>query len=537
MLASAAADEPAAPPDEEPAPAPEETAPPADESGDAAPSPDEISSASSAADSEPAETEVSSTSPAGVTSEGSSAAPSTTETAVPAPELVVAPGTVDFEAVTIGSAPTRTIELRNVGTAALTVTSVTIADDPEGGFEIVSGFPATIAPGATVTVTVAMSPSKVGAHTARLVVATDDPRGSFGVDLVGRGTTWQLDGTIAARGPPAADEVVDHTVRVAEGSIEFISADGTVDAISLDGITGVSIQGGSGNDTLRIDSSGGLAISFSGGDGNDTLSLVGEAADTTWTVTGAGTGSATGGLSFTGVENLAGAANNEDTFVVETGGSVASVDGGDGGFDSLIVSGATSTLVLGAVDPNSGSVSLGGQTIAYFGLEPVTTSVTAADVVIDLPNTSNTATLEVDPGDATKLRISGSGFETTSFTIPTATITLNLGGGDDALTIGGLGTFAGSLAVDGGSGIDLLGTTRISVALPATTYTDVERLSVGFVREVRRGRDDLRCSDCPDARVPGVEQRRRFADHARPRDPRSCRCRERLDARGSSTTT
>ena len=183
-----------------------------------------------------------------------------------------------------------------------------------------------------------------------------------------------------------------------------------------------------------------------------------------------------------GVENLAGAANNEDTFVVETGGSVASVDGGAGGFDSLVVSGATSTS-LGRGRPELRVGVPRGQTIAYFGLEPVTTSVTAADVVIDLPNTNNTAIFEVDPGDATKLRISGSGFETTSFAIPTATITLNLGGGDDALTIAGLGTFAGSLAVDGGSGIDLLGTTRISVALPATTYTDVERLSVGFVRD------------------------------------------------------
>ena len=336
----------------------------------------------------------------------------------------------------------------------MTVTSLTIADDPDGAFEIVSEIPATIAPGATVTVTVAMSPSKVGAHTARLVVATDDPRGSFAVDLVGRGTTWQLDGTIAARGPPAADEVVDHTVRVAEDSIELISADGTVDRIALAGITGVSISGGAGDDTLRIDADGGsgIAISFSGGDGNDTLSLVGPAANTTWTVTGAGAGSTTGGLSFTGVENLAGAANNEDTFVVETGGSVASVDGGSGGFDSLVVSGASSTLVLGAVDPNSGSVSLGGQTIAYFGLEPVTTSVTAADVVIDLPNTSNTAILEVDPGDATKLRISGSGFELTSFTIPTATITVNLGGGSDTITVMALGTFAGVLTINGGSG-------------------------------------------------------------------------------------
>ena len=70
------------------------------------------------------------------------------------------------------------------------------------------------------------------------------------------------------------------------------------------------------------------------------------------------------------------------------------------------MSGATSTLVLGAIDRTPVRV-LGGQTIASFGLEPVTTSVTAADVVIDLPNTSNTAILEVDPGDATKLCIPG----------------------------------------------------------------------------------------------------------------------------------
>ena len=91
-----------------------------------------------------------------------------------------------------------------------------------------------------------MSPSKVGAHSARLVVATDDPRGSFAVDLVGRGTTGSSRDDRCDVVSPAADEVVDHTVRVAEGSIELISADGTVDAISLDGITGVSIRGGSG---------------------------------------------------------------------------------------------------------------------------------------------------------------------------------------------------------------------------------------------------------------------------------------------------
>ena len=328
-----------------------------------------------------------------------------------------------------------------------------------------------------------MSPSKVGAHTARLVVATNDPRGSFGVDLVGHGTTWQLDGTIAARGPPAADEVVDHTVRVAEGSIELISADGTVDAISLDGITGVSIQGGSGNDTLRIDSSGGLAISFSGGDGNDTLSLVGEAADTTWTVTGAGSGSGTGGLSFTGVENLAGAANNEDTFVVETGGSVASVDGGDRRLRQPRRERRHLDARLGRGRPE---LRVG---VLRRPDHRVLRARARDDERDGRRRRDRPAEHEQhgDPGgrsrrrdEAAHLRV---GVRDDLVRHPTATITVNLGGGDDALTIGSLGTFAGSLAVDGGSGIDLLGTTRISVALPATTYTDVERLSVGFVRD------------------------------------------------------
>ena len=54
-------------------------------------------------------------------------------------------------------------------------------------------------------------------------------------------------------------------------------------------------------------------VRVTGSSGEDTLA--GPAADTIWNVTGHGSGSVAG-ATFTGIENLSGAADNEDTFIV-----------------------------------------------------------------------------------------------------------------------------------------------------------------------------------------------------------------------------
>jgi hypothetical protein len=70
---------------------------------------------------------------------------------------------------------------------------------------------------------------------------------------------------------------------------------------------------------------------------------------------------------FAGVENLVGAANNQDTFTVTTGGSLSGlVNGGAGGFDSLILSGgAFDRVVYTAFDAHSGTIDRDGEVPTY----------------------------------------------------------------------------------------------------------------------------------------------------------------------------
>ena len=66
--------------------------------------------------------------------------------------------------------------------------------------------------------------------------------------------------------------------------------------------------------------------------------LLGPAADSTWEITGADAGTLNGQIGFVGVENLTGAAGNQDGFVFFIEGSIAGeIAGGAGGSDGMIV--------------------------------------------------------------------------------------------------------------------------------------------------------------------------------------------------------
>jgi hypothetical protein len=114
----------------------------------------------------------------------------------------------------------------------------------------------------------------------------------------------------------------------------------------------VAFDGGDGRDTLAGPDSGAVwsvtgpgtgtlgdanftgVESFIAGAGEDTL--IGPDANTTWTVSGDGSGDVAG-IAFSGFENLVGAPDNEDTFVVGADGALSGViDGGEGGFDSMV---------------------------------------------------------------------------------------------------------------------------------------------------------------------------------------------------------
>ena len=114
---------------------------------------------------------------------------------------------------------------------------------------------------------------------------------------------------------------------------------------SLADTSAVIIQGSSEADALTIDFStlfevsGGIIFDDSAAGDGDTLEIGGKPGQA-WNITGADSGTAEGGVTFSGIENLTGGADNEDTFTVSEGGRLSGVmDGGAGGFDTLVTTG------------------------------------------------------------------------------------------------------------------------------------------------------------------------------------------------------
>ena len=210
------------------------------------------------------------------------------------------------------------------------------------------------------------------------------------------------------------------------------------------GVQSLQLDAGAGNDVLRVDAPA-LELRIDGGLGDDVLH--GPQADSTWTLTGAGAGEL-GATRFQGMERLVGAVDNQDTFVLRDGGSLAGgVDGNDGGYDTLrIETSGSPDLVYEATGAQSGRVLFGGQAIGFDGLEPVSVLAGASgDVTISLTPGDNDATLTYDALTHQLAVVSNlpagswGSFETFLFRAPTGrTLTLNTGFGDDVLRLGDL---------------------------------------------------------------------------------------------------
>jgi hypothetical protein len=204
----------------------------------------------------------------------------------------------------------------------------------------------------------------------------------------------------------------------------------------------VLILGSASDEKLTIDDSipAELRVNFNAKSGHDEL--VGPARDSTWIVTITDRGSLNRNIRFYGVEDLTGAANNQDTFSIGSRGRISgTVDGGDGGFDTLVLDGGQfDTVSYTATAPDAGTVSRNSNMITYAGLEPITDNTTSPSKVITLTNDDNNATLSENA--AGQLVLSDDDgtpgtFEGITFNKPTSSLTINLaelgplGFGDD----------------------------------------------------------------------------------------------------------
>src|SRR5204863_1606037 len=136
-------------------------------------------------------------------------------------------------------------------------------------------------------------------------------------------------------------------------------------------------------------------------------------------------------VQFTGVTNLRGAANNRDTFHTTAAGSIAGViDGGPGGFDSLVIDSAPpGPARFTAFGPHSGTIALGAQTINYDGLEPITLGGTASDVTVTGSAGDDNLVVETLGGGMMQVRSTTGTIESVQFAAPTNSLTVDGGDG------------------------------------------------------------------------------------------------------------
>ena len=201
-----------------------------------------------------------------------------------------------------------------------------------------------------------------------------------------------------------------------DGDSLVVTLDGVSTEISLDGLTDLVITGGGGDDTLNVDLSQGplpFNIVFNGGNGGfDTLNV---------------TGFDESGLFTSYTANFT---NRND----------------------------------GSIQYRNGSTVL--TTLTYTGLEPITIAGTPTEIIFNLPSTNDTDVRLLDIGGADGvMRLTGSTFETTDFSIAAATsITINANAGNDRVTIQSVDAgYSGQVIVNGGAGNDVLAATTSGI--------------------------------------------------------------------------
>ncbi|TWT82310.1 Dockerin type I repeat protein [Planctomycetes bacterium CA13] len=137
--------------------------------------------------------------------------------------------------------------------------------------------------------------------------------------------------------------------------------------------------------------------------------------------------------------------DDSETLTIDYSGGMINVpirfDGGHQSVtgDALVLeNGVADTIDFGYLNEHDGSVAIDGSTITYTGLEPITSLITAVNVVLNFSNTAETITT-TDAGVGMTNVDSTTG-ETTTFANPTGTLTINTGAGPDIVNVEGVGT-------------------------------------------------------------------------------------------------
>ena len=138
------------------------------------------------------------------------------------------------------------------------------------------------------------------------------------------------------------------------------------------------ITGAAEDDSFRIESStldqsAALHVILDGGEGVNNV-VFDTSRDTNWTIDGDNQGTASDGViqvTFTDIQDLTGAADNNDTFVLNEEGTLEGVlDGGHAGYDTLVSNKASTDVTYTPTGPTSGLLNFDSTVLSFDGLEP-----------------------------------------------------------------------------------------------------------------------------------------------------------------------
>ncbi len=190
--------------------------------------------------------------------------------------------------------------------------------------------------------------------------------------------------------------------------------------------------------------------------------------------------------SITGTKIIINSALGDDSLDASSAtslGKILDFNGGTGGSDKLSMSGgSTTSQIFSFTNENDGSVVLAGAiagTINYTGLEPISSSITAANVTLNYSTTTEVITVTQDGTDATLTKAdSNVAGEAVSFVNPTDSLHINGGNtGDDTITVTSFGTSGGgfnaSLTINGGTGSDTVNL-NTDIAFAAGNHLEVD---------------------------------------------------------------
>ncbi len=222
-------------------------------------------------------------------------------TGVHAGELVATPSSVSFGSVPIGSKNTQTVQLKNTGVVALTISSDSLLGTGYSVNGLASPLSLTLQAGQTTSFTMAFAPTTTGSVTGSLTLKSTAADSNLTLVLNGTGASATRVISLLTTSLNFGNEVVGGTSTSAVAVKNAGNSSLTISGVSITG-TGFSLSNGTSGATLAAGQTADLNVVFSPkatGSASAKITIASNASSTPSTITVAGTGVSTAGHSVT----------------------------------------------------------------------------------------------------------------------------------------------------------------------------------------------------------------------------------------------